>query len=227
MATDAYVFFGLVEKHFPDIKQVMVESGVLPETFCQKWFGGLCVHVLPIEILFVFFEAFLQHGQQYLLQFGLALVQELKQEIKASNRDTSKLYAILRLEKYSDRASKIVDNAAHFQLGELDMETLRTQAYDVHLKKRIESARQVHAQKNEDSEDEDDDENDNDDSGECQECNSMMSEWYCNECEKELCEECLDKETHESHKVVPVSEKPEKKEDKLVREGVSKLKIAD
>ena len=36
---------------------------VFPNTFCQKWFAGLCVHVLPFEDLCDFLEMFFEHGE--------------------------------------------------------------------------------------------------------------------------------------------------------------------
>lgn len=38
---------------------------LFPETYCQKWFVGLCVHVLPFSALLDFFDAFFKGGKLY------------------------------------------------------------------------------------------------------------------------------------------------------------------
>jgi hypothetical protein len=35
---------------------------VLPDTYCQKWWCGLCIHVLPFESIYDFIEQFLKRA---------------------------------------------------------------------------------------------------------------------------------------------------------------------
>ena len=59
---------------------------MLPETFVQKWFAGLCIHHLPYSILFDFLDNFFKHGNSYLFQFFVAFFDTFEEEImKAAN----------------------------------------------------------------------------------------------------------------------------------------------
>ena len=62
-ATDAYVFDHLLSRHLPDVHSRLASAALFPETYCQKWFVGLCVHVLPFSALLDFFDAFFKHGK--------------------------------------------------------------------------------------------------------------------------------------------------------------------
>ena len=50
-----------------------------PDTFCQKWFCGLTVHVCPFEVVYTILDRFFAQGVTYLFQFGIALMQHFKE----------------------------------------------------------------------------------------------------------------------------------------------------
>jgi hypothetical protein len=142
-ATDAYVFDKLMKTHFPEVHAHLVKNAILPETYCQKWFVGLCVHVLPFEALFTFYEHFFRQGHTFLLRFALSLINHMKEQILKTN-DTSVLYAYLRLDpKYvtTEKAIAIVDGYKDFDVSELDIKKERQEAFDNNLKVRLELAK--------------------------------------------------------------------------------------
>ena len=103
-ATDAYVFDQLVSERFPRVHAHLAAHGVLPETYVQKWFVGLGVHVLPLDALFPFFAEFLSRGFRFLFQFGLSLVEMLHDPLLAAHTP-DRIYALLRME---DRTAESV-----------------------------------------------------------------------------------------------------------------------
>merc|ERR1712014_529357 len=67
-AVDGYVCFALLKQ---PVKDKMMSLGLLPETFVQKWFAGLCIHHLPYHLLVHFLDRFFKDGNQYLFQLFL------------------------------------------------------------------------------------------------------------------------------------------------------------
>jgi len=61
-ATDAHVFESLLRERYSKVAEHLSTHCILPETFCQKWFIGLCVHVLSFDALFIFFRTILGKG---------------------------------------------------------------------------------------------------------------------------------------------------------------------
>merc|ERR1719414_1451918 len=72
-AVDGYVCLSLLR---PPIRERLLGLGLLPETFVQKWFAGLCIHHLPYNLLFSFLDHFFAVGNKYLFQFFLAFFAE-------------------------------------------------------------------------------------------------------------------------------------------------------
>lgn len=99
---DAMVYGRLIEKHFPEVAKHLKTAGVVPEAYTQKWFVGLCLHVLPFPALFDFWEAFFRDGYLFLFQFALALVETLAPKIlESKTTDVSKLFELLRLDVHT------------------------------------------------------------------------------------------------------------------------------
>merc|ERR1712014_50957 len=48
-AVDGYVCLNLLR---PPTRDRLLKLGLLPETFVQKWFAGICIHHLPYHLLF-------------------------------------------------------------------------------------------------------------------------------------------------------------------------------
>eukprot|EP00922_Rhytidocystis_sp_ex-Travisia-forbesii_P012350 GHVS01018622.1.p1 GENE.GHVS01018622.1~~GHVS01018622.1.p1 ORF type:complete len:358 (+),score=69.37 GHVS01018622.1:62-1135(+) len=134
---DAKVFWKLVRKFFPHVS-AHLENTAPPEAFCSKWFVGLCVHVLPFRALMLFLEEFFSNGVEFLMKFGLALIENCQGDIMATNQ-VSRILAILRLDvtEYDDLRKvagdeeegsffmKIVEDAMIFSLDGVCMDEMR------------------------------------------------------------------------------------------------------
>jgi len=206
-ATDSYVFDSLLQKQFPEVHQQLAKNFVFPETYAQKWFIGLCVHVLPFNALFTFFEQFLQTGYTFLFQFGLSLVSQTKEQILKA-KTAAEIYAILRLDTKEEELSlTIVEKASTFDVSGINFVEQRKKQFEEKLKARLERAAQQHAQKS----DSDDDLSGSDGEGgeECLICHENFPEYYCSTCKLLLCEGCHKggKQPHQkSHKVKSTDE---------------------
>lgn len=95
--TDAYVFYRILKEMEPSVVNHISMQGVVPETFCQKWFVGLCVHVLPFEHLFTFFDLFIKEGFTASFKLGVALIRHLRERI-TKTKDIAVLYSLLRMD---------------------------------------------------------------------------------------------------------------------------------
>jgi hypothetical protein len=204
-ATDALVFEEILAREQDEVVQHLKQRFILPETYCQKWFVGLGVHVLPFELLFAFFEGFLAGGSRYLFQFGLSVVEHLRDELLRT-KDAANLYALLRLdpkhraitpELLRSIVARTPDFAAAVQAA--DLPALRREVYDTKLRPRLEAARRsfeeaARQKKEEDGSDSEgegsDDGSDDGEGEECQLCKEMSPELYCHDCKLLLCGAC-------------------------------------
>lgn len=158
-STDAYVFQELALKFVPKVAQHL-QKYIDPSTFCQKWFVGLFVHVLPFEFLFQFFEGFLAGGFKYSMQFGLSLLNQLQDKLLAINSDYT-LMEILRLdpktiphdEKLNELLTKAFAGAKDYKLDDINFPELRESTYNEKLKARMESAKNAFANNEDEIED--------------------------------------------------------------------------
>eukprot|EP01111_Echinosteliopsis_oligospora_P019484 TRINITY_DN945_c0_g1_i2.p1 TRINITY_DN945_c0_g1~~TRINITY_DN945_c0_g1_i2.p1 ORF type:complete len:399 (-),score=109.16 TRINITY_DN945_c0_g1_i2:45-1241(-) len=213
-ATDAFVFLDLLKIYHPEIAAHFQKNTIDPGTFCQKWFVGLCVHVLPFEYLFTYYERFLEDGFVFLMKFGLSLVSNLRDSILKINNNPSHIFGLLRLDpkfiphndSFKIFLDKVFNDVKNYNLSEINWETMRQQAYDNNLKKRMESAKkaleEVHDDEIED----------------CQICKDDFPEVLCKQCNLKICENCHKKppadSTHKStHKVKPVDESGDEDEE--------------
>uniref|UniRef100_A0A6B2L7P7 Rab-GAP TBC domain-containing protein n=1 Tax=Arcella intermedia TaxID=1963864 RepID=A0A6B2L7P7_9EUKA len=223
-ATDAYVWEHLLQKHFPELAQCLKSHKVLPETFCQKWFVALCVSVLPFSALFNFFEYFFKQGHLYLFKFGLTLVSTFKDQIFKSQ--DYEIYSFLRFDKdltkkhiaTDDIMIDVVERAANFQLVPFDITSVRKDVYEVHLRARLERARQLQKEAEEESSEDlsstNSDDSDDSEGAECASCKENAPDMWCVPCKKLLCEKChkAAKGQHKkNHKVDEDWEKYDKK----------------
>lgn len=163
-ATDAYVCQHLITEHLPEVGGLLVEHGILPETYMQKWFVGLCINVLPFKFLYQYIEAFLTHGHIFLMRFGLSFMANMKETLLACGADQSRMLAWLRLDPdicTIDEAliQKILDEATaeHYPLENLDMKALRDSCFEKHLRKRMEQAAEFKRKQQEEKEKEGED----------------------------------------------------------------------
>jgi len=140
-AVDGYVCFNLLKK---PIKDKMLSLGLLPETFVQKWFAGICIHHLPYHLLFPFLDNFFKMGNQYLFAFFLAFFDEFENDIMAfkANPEANML---LRMESAPEpRLEKIVQAALEPRFADivakLDFHRARMAGFEDNLSRRLQSA---------------------------------------------------------------------------------------
>jgi len=140
-AVDGYVCFNLLKK---PMKDKMLSLGLLPETFVQKWFAGICIHHLPYHLLFPFLDNFFKFGNRYLFQFFLAFFDEFEEDMMKfkANPEANML---LRMESAPEpRLQKIVQSALEPRFVEivekLDFHKARMVGFEDNLSKRLQGA---------------------------------------------------------------------------------------
>lgn len=140
-AVDGYVCFKLLRQ---PIKDKMLSLGLLPETFVQKWFAGICIHHLPYHLLFPFLDNFFKMGNRYLFQFFLAFFEEFEQDIMSakSNPEANQL---IRFESAPEpRLQKVVESALAPRfadiIGTLDFHKARCAGFEDNLSRRLQGA---------------------------------------------------------------------------------------
>jgi len=94
---DAWVWYKLVKQKFPKIHDHLLKVGVQPDMYCQKYFGGLCIHLLPFSHLVRFLDGFFEHGFRFSFMFALSLINTLRVPI-LKQADHTSLMALLRLD---------------------------------------------------------------------------------------------------------------------------------
>merc|ERR1712178_237992 len=107
-AVDGYVSLGLLK---PPVKDKLLKLGLLPETFVQKWFAGICIHHLPYHVLFPFLDNFFKTGNRYLFQFFMAFFDEFEQDIMnaKSNPEANQLIRFESASASEVRLQKVVE----------------------------------------------------------------------------------------------------------------------
>jgi hypothetical protein len=96
---DAMVYMELVKSRLPAVAAHLEKASLVPESYAQKWFVGLCVHTMPFESLIQVFESFLSEGYLYLFKLSLAIVETVADRILATNSaEVNKLFELLRLD---------------------------------------------------------------------------------------------------------------------------------
>jgi len=144
-ATDAYVFDEILQDFFPKVRAHLQKVNIFPETCYQKWFVGLCIHVLPFDALFKFFEAFFENGYIYLFKFGLSFMQHMHDLILATS-DISQLYSLLRLDPINPQVTdeitlSIVTKAVSYDLSKYNIKELRVTLFETKLKERLKKSK--------------------------------------------------------------------------------------
>jgi len=215
---DAFVVYEMLKKLNPKLASHLSACGVLPDTFIQKWFGGLAVQVMPTEHLLTFWTQYFKHGFRYLFKFVMSLLQTLTPLLLSIDVDY-RLYEVLRVERKSqfwrvckgcERDSpRTIDEKVGvfftevlsgansvgglFNMDNVDFQKEREYAFDVHLKGRfLNAARKVTLQGFCEEEDDEDD-----GFKDCEFCEDGFAEVFCTVCEKYLCDDCKEKEEGE------------------------------
>ena len=99
LVRDAMVYMELVKTRLPAVAEHLEKASLVPESYAQKWFVGLCVHTMPFASLVQVFESFLSEGYIFLFKLSLAIVEAVADKILATNTaEVNKLFELLRLD---------------------------------------------------------------------------------------------------------------------------------
>lgn len=145
---DAWMWFDVVKEKMPTLHAHLLKVGVRPDFYCQKYFGGLFIHVLPFEPLYGFLDGFFEHGFRWSLAYSLGLIQILEPVLLKINSH-SELLDVLRLDPKSapsllSKNSGLTLQSVYEQLhargvealrvfSALDIQDRREKAYSAHL----------------------------------------------------------------------------------------------
>uniref|UniRef100_A0A7S2Q973 Rab-GAP TBC domain-containing protein n=1 Tax=Zooxanthella nutricula TaxID=1333877 RepID=A0A7S2Q973_9DINO len=150
-AVDGYVCLNLLRG---PLKTKLLSLGLLPETFVQKWFAGVCIHHLPYSLLFLFLDRFFASGNRYLFQFFLAFFDEFEQDLMgaASNPEAN---ALIRFETAPEpRLRQAVEAASgpkyEAVVRALDIHEARIRGFEDNLSRRLQGANEGMWQKRDD-----------------------------------------------------------------------------
>jgi hypothetical protein len=201
LATDAHVFNHLLEQREPDVAKHLAAKFVFADTFCQKWFACLNVHLLSFTLLCDFLDVFFRHGFRASMQFGLVLCHELRADI-LEQKSSDKIFELLRFqpprvapERQAAIVRRVADsfaapNSAPF--ADVDFAALRRTMYDLKLRARMEAAAKAgvgRAGESDDDADDDDDDSELEEGNECGLC-AGMPDYYCVVCKFAVCGLC-------------------------------------
>eukprot|EP00762_Andalucia_godoyi_P000285 ANDGO_03239.mRNA.1 hypothetical protein len=175
-ATDGYVMFEILKAGDAELYSTLMRFTMVPEVWFQKYGTGLAVHILPLKNCYELFELILEHGRKALIKLVLVLLEEVKDQLMAS-KDIDKVNAILRLDRVKmgfkenpeslvQFGDKLLDTVRrHYQkenvgaaqalldaVDKTDLQESRVACYEKFLKARVERAKQIL----QDEEDEDD-----------------------------------------------------------------------
>lgn len=179
-ALNAYVAKSFIGKTFPEVIAHFDKFNFWPETYMQKILSGLCVHVLPFDLLFDFLDEFMAQGLPWLIKFEVAIVAHFHDAL-LSVKDATKindLYDIMKLdEKVCQRRDmvQILQGARRVDLGK-DVENriadARMTAYE-----KIIGPRLAKAPKEPTFEP-------------CGLCEKEKPAWWCDDCGETICQNC-------------------------------------
>eukprot|EP00405_Crypthecodinium_cohnii_P013687 CAMPEP_0206453898 /NCGR_PEP_ID=MMETSP0324_2-20121206/20822_1 /ASSEMBLY_ACC=CAM_ASM_000836 /TAXON_ID=2866 /ORGANISM="Crypthecodinium cohnii, Strain Seligo" /LENGTH=306 /DNA_ID=CAMNT_0053924281 /DNA_START=52 /DNA_END=972 /DNA_ORIENTATION=+ len=140
-AVDGYVCLKQLK---PPLKEKLLKLGLLPETFVQKWFAGVCIHHLPYRLLFPFLDGFFAHGNRFLFQFFLAFFDEFENDIMTANSNPE-ANALIRFESAPEPRLEAVVRSAWEEkyvqkVAAMNFHHERIIAFEENLSRRLQGA---------------------------------------------------------------------------------------
>lgn len=218
MAIDGYVFQELMHQHYSTVAVHLLLLGVLPETYCQKYWCALNVGVLPFECLHTFLGRFIKEGFVALFHYSLSLVKHLQTHLLAC-KDPGTALEFLRLDpscKGLDRltlAKSVVSDNTDYGLEKIDFKPLRAKAFETNLKNR------TYYEEEEKKE-----------YPKCSICKEVEAEYFCKKCDVDMCEDCMDNNPpagheEEEHETYTQEEKGEESDDDDAAAAMGDLSI--
>ena len=134
---------------------------VLPEVYTRKWFCGLGLHCLDVELVYRFLKNLLERGFEYLMSFGMAVLAHFEERVLETD-GIGEIIALMALDRTKagvtredqeailDIADK-TDYSADLGTPE-ELDAKREKLYELHLKVRMERAAAALAEADEDQE---------------------------------------------------------------------------
>lgn len=142
-AVDGYVCLHLLKE---PVRLKLMNLGLLPETFVQKWFAGITIHHLPYHLLMPFLDNFFAGGNLYLFQFFLAFFDEFEEDVMKAAANPE-LNMLIRFESAPEvRLERIIHAATTPKFTSitagLDLQKLRIVGFEANLSRRLQGANQ-------------------------------------------------------------------------------------
>ncbi|EKE38883.1 hypothetical protein ENUP19_0080G0021 [Entamoeba nuttalli] len=140
-ASDAYTAMEVSKTINPSATQKILQIQPFPETFCQKFFTAIGIHVFPFCLQFDVMDKFIRGGRKFLIQLICSVI-DVQGDMLLNTNAVNVIFELLRLDKKStpfEVIKKIVEEAEHYtQVNNFDIVKMRQEMYDLHLKKRLE-----------------------------------------------------------------------------------------
>ncbi|ELP87755.1 hypothetical protein EIN_411080 [Entamoeba invadens IP1] len=153
-ASDTYSAIAIAREISPEVVNKITRTQPYPETFCQKFFNAIGIHVFPFEIEFDIMEQFLTGGRVFLFQL-ITSVMDVQKEQFLNNNEVNIMFNLLGLEKEvtsRETLRRICDEAKNYdKVLEHDIVAMRNEMYEKHLRAKLE--KQKRAKEEEDSDD--------------------------------------------------------------------------
>eukprot|EP01060_Flectonema_neradi_P024497 TRINITY_DN3339_c0_g1_i1.p1 TRINITY_DN3339_c0_g1~~TRINITY_DN3339_c0_g1_i1.p1 ORF type:complete len:476 (+),score=103.51 TRINITY_DN3339_c0_g1_i1:60-1487(+) len=194
--SNSYVLYHVIEKHMPEINEHFATVRLYPEMYTRKWFCGLAMHALDIELVYRFWKQLLIRGFEYLISFGMAVLTHFKQRLLDTDNIAEMLNIVALFESvgvtHADQVAILdiadsTDFTNDIGTGD-DLEALRKELYKKHLEERMESGKQ-------EVEEEED---------ECQMCDNGVARWVDEDEDGALiCDDCKMKYEALGHDIEP------------------------
>ena len=142
-ATDSYTAMEIARMVTPTAATLVWQSMKFPETFCQKFFTALGIHVFPFKYQFSIIAKFCRGGRKFLVQMLCAVLHFQEDKFKMA-RGATDFYPLMALDPSvcdPNIYQLIVDNAEKFTLvANFDLHSLGERMYECYLKERMEKA---------------------------------------------------------------------------------------
>ena len=148
--SNSYVLFHVIDKHLPEINAHFGTVRLYPEMYTRKWFCGLAMHALDVQLVYKFWKQLLTRGFEYLISFGMAVLTHFKERLLETDNIAEMLNVVALFETagvtFEDQVAILdiassTDFTADIGTGN-DLEELRKQLYEKHLKERMERGKQ-------------------------------------------------------------------------------------
>eukprot|EP00742_Colponemidia_sp_Colp-10_P015301 GILJ01017452.1.p1 GENE.GILJ01017452.1~~GILJ01017452.1.p1 ORF type:complete len:291 (+),score=57.16 GILJ01017452.1:143-1015(+) len=131
-ASNAWVFEHILSKQQPEVAAHFKKINFWPDTYLQKIMSGVCVHVLPFNLLFDYLDKFMAEGLSYTMRFCLGITEIYRSQLLATEEfDT--LFNIMRLDRTmitQDDVRRIMAAADKIDIRDFPLSELKSEMYN-------------------------------------------------------------------------------------------------